>query len=259
MGRAFLPLALVLSAIVAFSSGLLSGENGGILAACAGSLLAVALILRHYSGALVLRLFRAQPADPLRHTDLYRMANELAQHAGLLPPRIFLVASSVPNAFATGRGGHDAAIAVTHGLLQLLERRELAGVLAHELAHLKQRKDACGIAATALSGSAALLAGLVRSAMIFSAGRQGPAFARATAPLAAVAAFISRFAASSTREFAADILGAKICGDPLWLADALRKLRSAGDHRTAAGLMSTHPPVAERIRRLEALAYGAYV
>ena len=217
-------------------------------------------LLQRFSAAVVLRLFRARPLEEAAHPELHRLSRRLARRAGLRPPRLFLVESGTANAFATGRDGRDAAVALTRGLLRLLDEQELAGVLAHELAHLRQRREAGPFSTAALSGSAALLAGVVRSALVFSAGRRGAAYALVTTPLAAIAAALGRRSARSSREFAADAMGARICGNPRWLANALRKIRAAENPAGAVpGLLSSHPAVAERIHRLEALAYGAYV
>lgn len=260
MNRSLLPLTtLFWVAPSAVAAGPAEGAGGMLPLAVAAPLLLVWL-LRRFSGAIVLRLFRARPVDATAHPDLHRLSQDLARHAGLHPPRLFLVESAVPNAFATGRDGRDASVALTRGLLRLLDEQELAGVLAHELAHLRQRKEAGLFSAASVTGGTALLAGVVRSALVFSAGRRGAAFALVTTPLAACAATLGRRAACSSREFAADVMGARICGNPRWLANALRKIRAV-EHPSqgAAGLLSSHPAVAERIHRLEAMAYGAYV
>lgn len=256
-------LFLLITAILAVPPAVAAGHAeaaGGVLPVVVASLLLFAWLLRRFSGAIVLRLFRARPASAAGHPDLHRLTRQLARRAGLRTPRLFVVESEEPNAFATGRDGRNGAVAVTRGLLQLLDEQELAGVLAHELAHLQQRKEAGPFSTAAVIGGTALLAGLVRSALVFSAGRRGAAFALTKAPLAAVAASLGQRAACGSREFAADVKGARICGNPRWLANALRKIRAA-EHRssTAPSLLSSHPAVAERIHRLEALAYGAYV
>ncbi len=219
--------------------------------------------LRAYgaAGALVLRLFHAKPAEADTFPELHRSAGELARRAGLRKPRLYLVESATPNAFTTGRDGIDAAVVVTRGLLRLLDRNELSGVLAHEFAHLIQRRKATGFAASALGGGATLMAEAARSAMVFSAGADRmPGGSRIGALLATLAAACGDLARSRSRELAADALGAKICGNPLWLAAALRKLQQQEADEQAPHLgPSLHPPVAERIRRLEAMAYGAYL
>jgi heat shock protein HtpX len=191
---------------------------------------------------------------------LHRLNRELSRRAGLKPPQLFLVDSNAANAFATGHGGRGSAVALTRGLVRLLNQQELAGVLAHELAHLQQRKEAAPFSTATFSGSAALLAGVARSALVFSAGHRGHAFTLISSSLAAIAAALGQRAAGSSREFAADAIGARICGNPRWLANALRKIRAAENPSGAApSLLSSHPAVDERIRRLEAMAYGAYV
>lgn len=260
MNRTLLPLVATIPVAAPATAAGHAAAFDGILPPAIASLLLLAWLLQHFSGAIVLGLFRARPATAADHPDLHRLTRRLARRAGLHPPRLFVVESEVPNAFATGRDGRDGAVALTRGLLQLLDEQELAGVLAHELAHLQQRKEAGPLSTTALTGGAVLLAGLARSALLFSAGRRGAAFTLATVPLAAVTAFLGRRATWGSREFAADVMGARICGNPRWLAAALRKIRGAGIPAGASpDLLSTHPAVAERIRRLEARAYGAYV
>jgi len=260
MNRVLTLLSLSTAAMPAAAAAGSDPSSGGVLLPALALLLLCAWLLHRFSGAVVLRLFRAQPASAAAYPELHRLNRELSQRAGLTPPRLFLLESETPNAFATGRGERTAAVAVTRGLLRLLNEQELAGVLAHELAHLHQRREAGPFSGAALSGSTALLAGVVRSALVFSAGRRGLAFTLISAPLSAFAAALGRHAAGGSRELAADAMGAKLCGDPLWLAAALRKIRAAENPAGAApGPLASHPAVEERIQRLEAMAYGAYV
>ncbi len=260
MHRTLFPLITAIPAVPPAAAAGHAEAVDGVLPMVIGALMLCAWLLQRFSGTVVLRLFRARPCNAADHPDLHRLIRRLAKRAGLHTPRLFVVDSEVANAFATGRDGRDGAVAVTLGLLQLLDGQELAGVLSHELAHLKQRKEAGSYSTAAVTGGAALLAGLVRSVLVFSAGRQGAVFALARSPLAVVAASLGQQATCSSREFAADVMGARICGNPCWLADALIKIRAVENPAGAApSLLSSHPAVAERIHRLEALAYGAYV
>jgi heat shock protein HtpX len=230
--------------------------GGGLLL-----LLWLGLALHAYRAVapLVLRRFGAIPAEAREFPELHRSAAELARRAGLQMPRLYLVESPVPNAFTTGRDGIDAAVVVTRGLLRLLNQKELNGVLAHEFAHLLQRREASGLAASALSGGAMLLGGLARSALVYSAGAGRLPGNWLVPPLVTLAAACGELARARSRELAADALGARLCGNPLWLAAALRKLQQHDPACTTQAGLGLHPPVAERIRRLEALAYGAYL
>ncbi len=260
MYRTLFPLITVIPAVSPAATAGHAEAVDGVLPIVVGALLLCAWLLQRFSGTVILRLFRAHPFNGADHPDLHRLIQQLAKRAGLHTPRLFVVESEVPNAFATGRDGRDSAVAVTLGLLKLLDEQELAGVLAHELAHLKQRKEVGTFSTAAVTSGAALLAGLVRSVLVFSAGRQGAVFALARSPLAVVAASLGQQATCSSREFAADVMGARICGNPYWLAHALIKIRAVEHPASAApSLLSSHPAVAERIHRLEALAYGAYV
>ncbi|WJW75471.1 zinc metalloprotease HtpX [Thiohalobacter sp. IOR34] len=238
-----------------------------------------------YSDRLVLSMYRAREIGPQQAPGLYRTVQRLTARAGLPMPRLYLIDSAAPNAFATGRNPEHAAVAVTSGLLRMLDERELAGVLAHELAHVRNRDILTGTVAATLAGAIAMLANLAQWALIFGLGRRdsegggnalGMLVMMIVAPLAAS---LIQMAVSRSREFAADEAGARIAGDPLGLARALRKLELAGRRAplpaaeshpatahlfivnplrgsSLARLFSTHPPTEQRIRRLEALAAG---
>jgi heat shock protein HtpX len=234
-----------------------------------------------FSDRIALAIHRAEPLEAHELPWLHEIVRALAQRGGLPMPRLYVIPTDTPNAFATGRNPSHAAVAVTEGALRLLERRELAGVLAHELAHVANRD-------TLISTVAATLAGLISHAaqMIFwfggavLGGRHDDDDDRGSALgnlglllVAPVAATLLQLAVSRSREYAADETGAALCGDPLALADALAKIHRGVElmpyNRAPAtshlfivnplagsgvlSLFSTHPPVEERVRRLRAM------
>ncbi len=229
---------------------------------------------------LVLSLHRAQRVGPAEAPVLHAIVSRLAVRARLPMPKVYLIRSDTPNAFATGRNPRNAAVAATTGLLRLLNQKELAGVMAHELAHVRQRDTIAGALPALQTTLEGVLANLVQRTMLLSASRGlGGLLQRALAP---IAARLIQKSALRCRELAADAEGAAICGNPLWLASALRTLdahhyraapacgvrQPAGAQRFIVSplrglgigeLLSTHPPVADRIRRLEAAAYGLYL
>jgi heat shock protein HtpX len=236
-----------------------------------------------YSDKLVLRIYKARPAGPDEAPELYAVVRELSARAGLPMPRVYLIPNEAPNAFATGRNPEHAAVAATSGLLRILSREELAGVMAHELAHVKHRDTLTSAIAATLAGAIAALANFAQLSLLFGMGRDnenGNGFgAILMMLLAPLAASLIQMAVSRSREYAADAQGAAICGNPLWLAGALRKLGQANQRSSMheaeahpasahlfivnplkgaklAELFSTHPPLEERIRRLENAAYG---
>lgn len=228
---------------------------------------------------LVLSLQHAEEVDPHRAPDLYGMVERLARNAGLPTPRVYLIHTDQPNAFATGRNPQNAAVAVSAGLLQRLEPRELAGVIAHELAHIRHRDTLTMTITATFAGAIGMLA---QFGFFFGGNRDnnspfgavGAILAMLVAPLAAV---MVQMAVSRTREYEADRGGAEISGDPLALASALRKIAAAAhvvpnmaaeqnpamahmyiiNPLTGAGmdnLFSTHPDTENRIAALERLA-----
>jgi heat shock protein HtpX len=230
-----------------------------------------------FSDKIVLAMYRAREVDPQQAPGLYRMVERLAQRGGLPTPRVFVIPSDSPNAFATGRNPQHAVVAVTQGILKILRDEELEGVLAHELAHVKNRDILISSIAATLAGAVMMLASMARWAAIFGGvgGRddddRGGVFGLIfMAVLAPIAAMMIQFAISRTREFEADATGAQIAGNPLGLANALEKLglatqriplqaNPATSHlfivnplsgKSILKLLSTHPPLEERIRRL---------
>jgi heat shock protein HtpX len=222
-------------------------------------------------------MYRAQPVTQAQAPELYAIVQGLTQSAGLPMPKVYTVPSESPNAFATGRDPHHAAVAVTQGILRLLSRDELEAVLAHELGHVRNRDTLISAIVATMAGAITMLA---RSAM-WGFGRRdsgerggNPIAALLAMVLAPIAAVLVQTAISRTREFSADQTGGKVSGKPLALASALLKLERGSRatpmgmateatahqfivnplHGGLAGLFSTHPNTADRIARLEELA-----
>jgi heat shock protein HtpX len=232
---------------------------------------------------MVLAMYGARPVDAASAPQLYALVGDLARRAGLPMPRVYLIDSDQPNAFATGRNPEHAAIAVNTGLMRLLSPEEVAGVLAHELSHVRNRDSLTMTLTAVIAGAIGMLANFV----FFFGGASdrrdnplGPVGALLVLIFAPLAATLVQLAISRTREYEADRSGAEISGHPLWLASALGKLEQgarqidnlpAENHpatahlfivnplhrRSLAGLFSTHPPIEERIRRLQAMAGAA--
>ena len=227
-----------------------------------------------FSDKLVLKMYRAQEASKADSPELYEMVRRMARKAELPMPRVYIINQPQPNAFATGRNPDHAAVAVTTGILRMLDVDELEGVLAHELAHVKHRDILIGTVAATIAGAISYLAHMAQWAMIFG-GRDdddgNPLVAIVMMIVAPLAAMLIQMAISRSREYAADAGGAKIAGNPRYLAHALKKLHSASQQipmqaepATAhmfivnplsgggfAKWFSTHPPMEERIARLE--------
>lgn len=234
-----------------------------------------------FSDKIVLRMYGAQEASEAQAPQLHRIVHNLTVRAGLPMPKLYVIPSEGANAFATGRDPSHAAVAVTQGILRLMDERELTGVLAHELAHVKNRDILISSIAATLAGAIMMLANMAQWAAIFGMGRSdddedggGMLGMLVMAFLAPLAAMIIQMAISRTREFAADRTGAALSGDPLGLASALSKLGLAAERipmdaspqtshffivnplrgQSVARFFSTHPPLEERIARLRALA-----
>jgi heat shock protein HtpX len=236
-----------------------------------------------FSDKMVLAAYHAQPIDAAAAPELFSIVQELALQAHIPMPRLYLIDSDTPNAFATGRNPHHAAVAVTRGILRICSRDELKGVLAHELSHVLNRDILTSSIAATLAGAIMMLGSFVRWGAIFGLGGRGEDDERGgiaglliAGILAPIAASLIQLAISRTREYQADASGAHLTHNPLYLANALRKLETANERMpldagpatahlfivnplSAQGLsrlFSTHPPIEERIRRLEQMAAG---
>ncbi len=267
-----------LTGLIMLIGGLLGGRGGLEIA----FILAICLNFFSYwfSDKMVLRAYGAQELDASSAPELYAIVNELAHSAGIPMPRLYLIDSDTPNAFATGRNPSHAAVAVTRGIMRICSRDELKGVIGHELSHVINRDILISSIAATLAGVVMMLGSWVRWAAIFGAEedeRGGMLGLLVTAILAPVAASLIQLAISRTREYQADASGARLCHNPLHLANALRKLEAANERmpleatpstahlfivnplsaQGIARLFSTHPPIEERIRRLERMAHAA--
>lgn len=262
-------LMTAMTLLLVIAGGLIGGRGGAILA----FVLAAGMNFFSYwfSDKLILKHYRAQEAPP--GSRLHRIVEPLVARAGLPMPKIYVIPEATPNAFATGRNPQNAAVAATEGILRLLDDEELSGVMAHELAHVENRDILTGTIAATLAGAVATLAQFGRFGL--GRGQRGNPvaflFIAIGAPLAAM---ILRMAVSRVREYAADRDGARISGRPRALANALAKLgRGARQVPLQRGnpahshlfivnpflgglqsLFATHPPMEERIRRLETIA-----
>jgi len=261
---------------------------GGVFGGRSGAEFAffIALVMNFFSywfsDKMVLRAYNAQEIDAAAAPELYSIVQELAQEAHIQVPRMYLIDTDTPNAFATGRNPHHAAVAVTRGILRICSRDELKGVLGHELSHVISRDILTSSIAATLAGAIMILASMARWGAIFGGFGGGDDDRRGgmielllMAFLAPLAATMIQLAVSRTREYQADASGARLTHHPLYLAGALRKLEAANERMpmdagpatahmfivnplSAQGLMSklfsTHPPLEERIRRLEHMA-----
>src|SRR5574341_1659240 len=278
-------LLAALTALVVWIGHMFGGPNGAVMALIIAG--AMNFFSYWFSDKIVLKMYGGQQITANDDPELYGVVQELAARGGLPMPRVYIIPDESPNAFATGRNPEHAAVAVTQGIRRILTKRELAGVLGHELSHVKIRDILIGSIAATLAGAISYLAQMAQWAAIFGGGNRdreeggsnmfGLLFMMIVAPLAAM---LIQMAVSRSREYGADATGAKICGDPLALASALRKLHmgaqdvplqvsGATANATAhmfivnplsaggiANLFSTHPPMEERIARLEAMAQG---
>jgi len=272
-------MLIALMTVMFMSIGYLLGGGGGMMIAL---VIAVAMNLFGYwnSDKMVLRMYNAQEVDERSAPDYYRMVSGLAANAGLPMPKVYIIHEDQPNAFATGRNPENAAVAATTGLLNRLSPEEVAGVMAHELAHVQNRDTLTMTIVATLAGAISMLGNF---AFFLGGNREngngimgvvGTILAMIVAPFAAM---IVQMAVSRTREYAADRRGAEICGNPLWLSSALGKIaRSAkiipneeAEHnpatahmfiinplsgRGADNLFSTHPDTDNRIAALEQMA-----
>jgi heat shock protein HtpX len=269
-----------LTGLLMFIGGLIGGKHGMTIA------FVLAMIMNFgsywFSDKLVLKMYRAQEVSEAQAPELYRMVRDLAMRGNLPMPRVYIIPGETPNAFATGRNEQHAVVAVTEGLLRILNRDELEGVLSHELTHIKNKDMLIGSIAATLAGAIVMLANMAQWAAMFGGrgnrdseegGGGGIVGLIATAILAPIAATIIQMAISRSREYMADEGGAKISGKPYGLAGALEKLSRASQivpmnanpstahmfivnplpGRSLMNLFSTHPPIEERIARLRSM------
>jgi len=267
-----LMLMAALTALFMVGGQAMGGQQGMIIA------LLIALGLNFFaywnSDKMALSMNKAREVSINEAPDLHQMVASLAQRAEIPKPKVYVVDNPTPNAFATGRNPEHAAVAVTTGIMQVLNRDELEGVIAHELAHIKNRDILIGSIAAVMAGAISYLATMAQWTMIFG-GRDdeegsNPIVAIAMMIVAPIAASLIQMAISRSREYIADATGAAICGRPQALASALNKLSGANERipmdvnpasaqmyivnplkgGSIANLFSTHPPMEERIRRL---------
>jgi heat shock protein HtpX len=275
-------LIAALGGLFVLIGGLIRGTSGALVALAIG--LAFNLAMYWYSDRIAIATTRSKPATEAEYPELYRIVRELTQAKGMPMPRVYVSDMAQPNAFATGRNAHHAAVSVTKGILQILDERELRGVLAHELSHVANHDILIGSVAAAIAMSITFLA---RFAFFFGGSRDernnplGPFALIIAWVLAPIAAALIQMAVSRSREYQADESGAYLSHDPEALASALRKIEIAAGRvpapatvspaqahmfiinpfkgRSGGGsvvnLFSTHPPTEARIARLEQIAH----
>ena len=271
-------LLAVLTAMLVLLGGAFGGRQGMLVA----FVLAIAMNFFSYwfSDKMVLAMYRAQPLDESQAPGLFAIVRRLATRAGIPMPPIYLIPDDSPNAFATGRNPEHAAVAVTEGILRIMNEDELEGVLAHELSHVKNRDVLISTLAATLAGAITYLAHMAQWAAMFGGGRSddeergsNPIALVLMAVLAPIAAMLVQLAVSRAREFQADATGARLAGRSWGLAQALGKLEVASQSvpmqanpatahlfivnplsgQALMRIFSTHPPIEERIARLRAM------
>lgn len=270
-------LMVALTAVVVLLGGLIAGEEGLVYALLIA--LAMNFFAYWFSDRVAISMTRSRPLSEREAPVVYRALQELTHNAGMPMPRVYLMPADQPNAFATGRNPGRAVVAVTTGLINMLDYDELKGVLAHELAHIRSRDILTGSIVAVMAGALMFISRLGMWGMAFGSGqrkRDGSSGAFAllrvlALVLAPLAALLIRMAISRTREYAADATGARISGNPHGLASALAKMEGYARRRPLIGLneaashlfiinplsaqgltalFSTHPPIRERITRL---------
>lgn len=273
-------LLTLLSLILMAIGGVVGGQNGAM------TMFLISLAINFYtywnSDKMALRAYNAQPLAESQVPELYELVRELCRKAELPMPRLYVIPTDVPNAFATGRDPEHAAVAVTEGILSMLNRDELAGVISHELSHVKHRDTLIMTLSASIATAISYIANIAQWAAIFGTtrdedgNRSNPIALIVTIVIAPLAASLIQFALSRSREYMADASGARICGKPLALADALLKLDDYAHHRVipdakpatsglfiinplagvggVANLFSTHPSTEERVKKLREIA-----
>lgn len=274
-------LLSLLTFFLLFMGNLVGGKVGLTIALVMAGLMN--FIAYFFSDKIVLAMYGARELSPEEAPAVHRIIEELSASAGIPKPKVYLVPSPSPNAFATGRSPSHSAVAVTEGILRVLNERELRGVLAHELSHILNRDTLVQVVAATIAGAIMYLADMLRWGLFFFGGSRdnerdsgigGIIGLIALAVLAPIAAFLVQMAISRSREYLADESGAKLCGDPLSLASALKKIAGlsqkvpldanpATSHlfivnplsgSSILSLFSTHPPIEKRIERLYKMA-----
>ena len=272
-------LLAVLTVMLVLLGGAIGGQQGMMIAFFLA--LAMNFVSYWFSDKIVLAAYGARPIDEAAAPRLYAIVHRLATRAGIPMPRVYLIPSETPNAFATGRNPQHAVVAVTEGIMRILDAEELEGVLAHELSHVKNRDVLISTVAATLAGAITYLAHMAQWAAMFGGrsrdddeGGSNPIAMILLAVLAPIAAMLVQMAVSRSREFQADATGARVAGRPWGLAKALEKLQMANQAmpmanatpatahlfivnplsgQTLMRLFSTHPPLEERIARLRAM------
>src|SRR5579863_1988540 len=273
-------LLAALTGLIMAIGGLMGGRGG--LAIAFVFAIGMNFFSYWFSDKMVLRAYGAQPLDAASAPELYAIVNELAQSANIPTPRLYMIDSDTPNAFATGRNPRHAAVAVTRGIMRICNREELKGVLGHELSHVLNRDILISSIAATLAGVVMIIGSMARWGAMFGGlggrdegERGGIIELLVMALLAPFAATLIQLAISRTREYQADESGAHLTHNPLLLASALRKLEVSNERLPMADatpatahlfivnplnggmmsrLFSTHPPIEERIKRLEEMA-----
>lgn len=274
-------LLSVLTVLIVLFGNVLGGRQGMIIALILAA--GMNFFSYWYSDKIVLKMYSAREVDRRQAPELYEIVSTLTQRAGLPMPRLYVIPKESPNAFATGRNPEHAAVAVTEGLLKIMNRDEIMGVLAHELAHVNNRDILIGSVAATMAGAIMILATMARWAAIFGGGRDregggaGVLGMIAMSIIAPLAAVIIQMAISRSREYLADATGARFAQNPEGLARALEKLQAYSQRipmeanpstahmfivnplsgRSLMSLFSTHPPVEERIARLRSRHSGS--
>lgn len=269
-------LMLFMTLLLMFIGSLIGGRNGMLIALIFAGVMN--FFSYWFSDKMVLSMYRAQPLSP--EDRVYKITENLVKRADLPMPRVYMINEEQPNAFATGRNPKHAAVAVTRGLAEIMSDDELAGVIGHELGHVSHRDILIGTVAATLAGAITYLANIAKWAAIFGGGRNrddedaSPFVLILVSIFAPIGAMLVQMAISRSREYKADSFGARVSGNPMYLANALRKLemwsrRIPMDANPAtenmfivsplagskmANLFSTHPSTGERIRRLEEMA-----
>ncbi len=265
-------LLVTLTVILVGAGAYLGGKQGMTIALIFA--LGMNFFTYWYSDKIVLKMYRAQEVTEAEAPELFGIVRRLVQKAGMPMPKVYLIQQDQPNAFATGRNPQHAALAVTTGIMHILSREELQGVIGHELAHIKHRDILIGTVAATIAGA---ISYLTYFAMFFGHGDDddggNPIVALLMFIIGPIAALIIQMAISRSREYAADQGGAQLAGNPRYLSSALRKLHAASQQipmkanpatshmfivnplsgRGLAKLFSTHPPIEERITRLESM------